>query len=77
MQVLHVDHVQYSLRVYNVKHSFKVEPHLFLNDLSSSFGQHSSIQFHLGGGQIICSLGQYGTFPQQIDTSSHHCQVAI
>ena len=53
VQVLYVDHVQYSLRVYNVKHSFKVEPHLFLDDLSSSFGQHSSIQFHLGGGQFV------------------------
>ena len=40
-------------RVYNVKHSFKVEPHLFLNDLSSLFGQHSSFQFHLGGGQFV------------------------
>ena len=29
---------------------FKVEPHIFLNDLSSSFGQHNSIQFHWGGG---------------------------
>ena len=48
-----VDHVQYSLRVYNVQHSFKVEPHLFLNDLSSSFGQHISIQFHLRGGQFV------------------------
>ena len=28
----------------------RIEPHLFLNDLSFSFGQHSSIQFSLGGG---------------------------
>ena len=71
-----VDHVQYSLGVYNVQHSFKVKPHIFLSDISSSFGQHYSIQFHLWG-WTICSLGQYDTLPEQVDTSSHYCQVAI
>ena len=35
-----------------MQHSFKVEPPLFLSDLSS-FGKHSSIQFSLGGGQFV------------------------
>ena len=38
-----VDHAQNSFRLYNLQHLFKVEPHLLLNDLSTSFGPHSSV----------------------------------